>query len=72
MAKTGIDTKSRNLKPHSFRHTLNTMLRDAGQDAAKIRAALGWTQEKTRELYTHWQVDHLRDQANVVDDILRG
>ncbi len=29
MEKAGIDKKSRNLKPHSFRHTLNTLLRNA-------------------------------------------
>jgi len=70
MGKAGIDYKIRNLKPHSFRHTLNTILRDAGQDPAKIRAALGWQQEKVQDNYTHWQFDHLKEQARIVDDIL--
>jgi len=70
MEKAGIDYKGRNLKPHSFRHTLNTLLRNAGQDPAKIRATLGWQQEKIQENYTHWQVGHLKEQARIVDEIL--
>jgi len=70
MEKAGIDYKSQNLKPHSFRHTLNTILRDAGQDPSKIRAVLGWQQEKTQDNYTHWGINHLRDQARIVDNLL--
>ncbi len=55
------DWRARRLSPHSLRHTLNTMLRDAGKDPAKIRAALGWTQEKTQDGYTHWGPEHLED-----------
>lgn len=72
MTHAGIDYKSRNLKPHSFRHTLNTLLRNAGQDPAKIRATLGWQQEKTQDNYTHWQIEDLRDQSKVVDDLFKG
>ena len=64
-----IDKKSRNLVPHSFRHTLNTLLRDSGHDPAKIRASLGWSQERIQESYTHWKVDHLRDQAQFIDGL---
>ena len=39
--KFGVDWKERNLKPHSFRQSLNTILRDAGKDQAKIMATLG-------------------------------
>ena len=35
MEKANIDRVSRNLKPHSFRHSLNTILRDAGKDPGK-------------------------------------
>ncbi len=49
MTKAGIDKKYRNLVPHSFRHTLNTLLLDSGHDPAKIRASLGWSQERIQE-----------------------
>ncbi|HEB30404.1 MAG TPA: site-specific integrase [Spirochaetes bacterium] len=61
MVKAGIDRVARNLKPHSFRHSLNTILRDAGKDSAKIRAALGWKQERTQDGYTHFDEEHFKD-----------
>ncbi|MEX2443447.1 MAG: site-specific integrase [Alkalispirochaeta sp.] len=67
MGKAQIDWATRNLKPHSFRHTLNTLLRNAGQDPAKIRAALGWSDESIQENYTHWQIEHLKGQAQIID-----
>ncbi len=67
MDKAGIDARARNLKPHGLRHSLNTLLRDAGQDPAKIRAALGWTTEQVQDAYTHWNAEHLREGAAVVD-----
>lgn len=70
MKKAEIDHDSRNLKPHSFRHTINTILRNAGENPAKIRAALGWQKETAQENYTHWQIEHLREQARIVDEIL--
>ena len=69
MINTGIDVKSRNLKPHSFRHTLNTMLRDAGYSDRKIRATLGWSQEQIQDSYTHFDIQHLRGQADIVDGL---
>ncbi len=56
-----IDRRGRLLSPHSFRHTLNTLLRDAGKDPAKIRKVLGWRQERTQDNYTHFQIEHFRD-----------
>ncbi len=70
MDNAGIDYKTRNLKPHSFRHTINTILRDEGLDTAKIRETLGWTQESTQENYTHWQIEHLRERANIIENLL--
>ena len=43
MDACGIDYEKRNLKPHSFRHTLNTLLRERSYDADKIRASMGWS-----------------------------
>jgi integrase len=69
MGLEGIDTKGRCLRPHSFRHSLNTLLRDAGYSDEKIRAAMGWTNARTQAGYTHWKVEHLRDQAKIIDGI---
>ena len=66
----GIDTKARNLKPHSFRHSLATILADKGQQPEKIRAALGWTNPTTQSGYTHWGDTDLNGQAAIVDEIL--
>jgi integrase len=65
--KIGIDVRARGIKPHSFRHTVATLRRDAGEDPAKIRAALGWTNERTQDGYTHFDADMLR--SKVVDEI---
>ncbi|MGD0728179.1 MAG: site-specific integrase [Spirochaetia bacterium] len=66
-AKVGIDVRARGIKPHSFRHTVATLRRDAGEDPAKIRAALGWTNERTQDGYTHFDAEMLR--SKVVDEI---
>jgi integrase len=62
-AKVGIDVRARGIKPHSFRHTVATLRRDAGEDPAKIRAALGWTNERTQGGYEHFEADMLRSDA---------
>lgn len=64
--KKTILINERRITPHSFRHTLNTLLRDAGQDPAKIRAALGWAGERVQDGYTHWDAEHLREQADKI------
>jgi integrase len=70
MKQAKINTKERNLTGHSFRHSLNTILRAKGYSDEKIRAALGWTNPKTQEDYTHWNTDHLRGQADIVEMLL--
>lgn len=69
MFKMKIQRISRSLKPHSFRHTLNTILRDRGIPDEKIRAAMGWSNPQTQAGYTHWKPEHLRGQADIIDDI---
>jgi integrase len=59
--KLGLGRVKRNLTPHSFRHTLNTLLRDRGKDSAKIREVLGWQQERTQDRYTHFDIEHFKD-----------
>ena len=67
MERVGIETGVRSLTPHSFRHTLNTLLRAQGYSDELIRAALGWTNIKTQAGYTHLNADHLRGQADIID-----
>nr|BDD43742.1 hypothetical protein 2 [bacterium] len=69
MVKMQIDVKARGLKPHSLRHTWNTILLREKIDPARVRASLGWSNEGTQKGYTHWHVDDLREQADVADRI---
>lgn len=69
MKKAKITVKERGLTAHSFRHSLNTFLRDQGVPDEKIRATLGWTTAKTQDGYTHWSAEHLREQAKVIDGL---
>jgi integrase len=54
------------------RHTINTIVRNSGHDPAKIRAVLGWMDEAVQENYTHWDLDHLKAWADIVDSIWEG
>ena len=69
LQKARIERGDRWLTPHSFRHTINTIVRDAGHDPAKIRAVLGWMDEQIQNNYTHWETEHLRRWAEIVDEI---
>jgi integrase len=69
LRRAEIEPAGRWLTPHSFRHTVNTIVRDAGQDPAKIRAVLGWMDEAIQDNYTHWEAQHLRQWAEIVDEI---
>lgn len=69
LKRAGIELGDRWLTPHSFRHTINTIVRNSGHDPAKIRAVLGWMDEEIQDNYTHWEAEHLRRWADIVDDI---
>jgi len=69
LQRAQIEPGERWLTPHSFRHTINTIVRDSGHDPAKIRAVLGWMDEEIQDNYTHWEAQHLRRWAEIVDDI---
>ncbi len=69
MMNAHIDVAARGLRPHSFRHTVNTMLLDSGMDPAKVRAMLGWSNLKVQDGYTHWEAEHLRQAASVIDEL---
>lgn len=79
MAAAGFMTKGkgrayrnpRNLRPHSFRHSINTLLLDAGYDAEKVRAAIGWSDAAVQKGYTHTERFDTSGQGKIIDGIFR-
>jgi integrase len=69
MSRAGIPTRERHLRPHSLRHTLNTLLEARDYNPEKIRAALGWSGEAIRGHYLHLSLEHLQEQAEIVDGL---
>ena len=61
---------TRRLEPHSFRHSLNTLLRGADVDPAKLRATFGWSSEVVQDDYTHWQPEHFEAQRKKTEELL--
>jgi len=68
MKRAGIDVRARRITPHSFRHTLNSILLTQGADPLKVRAALGWASSRIQERYLHVGVEDLRGVADMVDE----
>jgi len=69
MKAAGIDRVGRVLRPHSFRHTLNTELRGVGVDPARLRESMGWSGEEMQNKYTHWRPEHFDDQRKSMDEL---
>ena len=69
LKRLGIDKKGRNLKPHSFRHTLNTFLIGKGEDPMLVRQLTGWRNVSTQLRYTHLQAEHLQSSVDKIDTI---
>jgi len=57
---------------HGLRHTLNTLLRDAGEDDEKIRALFGWSGSAIQDNYTHRDLYDLASVSRVIDAIFGG
>jgi integrase len=72
LIRAGINRENRRLRPHSLRHTLNTLLLDNGVDPEKVRASLGWRDDAIQARYTHWKPEHLKGQGKILDNILSG
>ena len=63
MKRAGINPTERNLVPHSFRHSVATILEQEDYNPDKIRATMGWSSERTRKGYTHYnEMDHSRQR----------
>ena len=61
--------KDKHLKPHSFRHTLNTLLRNSGENPMIIRDMLGWADEGIQNHYTHNDIPSLSANGLIADVI---
>ena len=69
LKNAGIDYEKRRLRAHSFRHTLNSLLREQGYDADRIRASMGWSNRDVQDGYTHWSHASFIEHQEIVDHV---
>jgi len=67
--KKAVYENKRGLRPHSFRHSLQTIFADASADPLKVRNALGWAGPEIQANYTHAEAMSYDALRQVVDDI---
>jgi integrase len=68
--RIGISEKKksdRKLRPHSFRHTLNTYLLSKGYSEMFIQRTFGWSQRRTQIRYSNPLLEQTQKQAEIVD-----
>ena len=66
---TEEERQARHLKPHSFRHTINTLMREKGVNPDIIRLMLGWSDVSIQNNYTHFDVARMIKQGEIVDAV---
>ena len=57
---------------HGLRHSINTALLEEGENPELLRAAFGWVDESTQEIYTHRELYKLQPIKNAVDKLFDG
>lgn len=74
ITKSKIDQTGKTLTPHSLRHTLNTLLLQAGIDNFLVQQYLGWTSKdgmtKTQRGYSHLPVDRLKTVSRKIEKFI--
>jgi integrase len=58
-------------KPHSLRHSINTIMTAEGVSTEKLREMLGWWDEKTRQHYTQLGPDHFAREVQKIEHIFK-
>jgi integrase len=66
------ERRARNLVFHSWRHTLNTILRSEGISDAKIQKITGHRSDAMTANYTHFRADDFREVSSLTGRLLEA
>ena len=60
---------TKNISPHTLRHSFATHLHEDGLDIRKIQVLLGHSRIDTTEIYTKVSIKNLKDIKNPLDNL---